>query len=143
MEVKDLRILIADSNLATNLQLRIQLEKLGCIVVSTTNNIFRLIYLIENLKPNFIILDSELIHLAVENYLKKTEIPVLFTTCFGIEEILIRLIKQKNTIGYLVKPLDSFSLRSSIEWAVKFHLYRRVEEDVLRLENLDETDCVL
>ena len=140
MKGKDLQILIADSNLATNLHLKIKLEKLGFSVIAMAENAFRLLYLLDKLNPNIIIIDTELLSNTVENHLKQLKTPILFTTCFGCETLLIRLSKQKNTIGYLVKPVDKFSLYSGIEWAVKFHLYNRNRKDILRTEKLDEVD---
>ena len=70
MKVKDLQILIADSNLATNLHLKIQLEKLGYSVIATAENAFRLLYLLEKLNPNLIILDTGLLSSSVECYLQ-------------------------------------------------------------------------
>lgn len=121
MKVQNLKIIIADSSLATNLKLKIQLDKLGCQVAATTDNAFRLQYLVEKLKPDFIILDTGLLNPAAEKYLKKSQIPILFTTCYGVDELLFSLFEKSNTVGYLVKPIDRFSLYSSIRGAISFH----------------------
>lgn len=121
MKIQDLQIVIADSSLAVNLKMKIQLEKLGCQVKATTDNAFRLKYLIEKLSPNLIIVDTELLKPSTDKYLAKLETPILFTTCYGATELLFLLFENQNTIGYLVKPLDRFSLYSSLRRAINFH----------------------
>lgn len=116
MNVKRLKILIADSSLATALQLKIQLETLGHHVLEITTNAFRLKYLVNTQQPDLLILDTENPSFFLEESIKELKIPTMFITCFGEKNKLDDVLNLNHSVGYFVKPIDIFTLRSTLKW---------------------------
>ena len=63
-------------------------------------------------------INGEITGIELAEQIKHLSIPTLFITSFGQLEYYERA-KQTNFIGYLVKPINKLSLRSSIELAIQ------------------------
>lgn len=112
---KSLNILIVENNLANALRMQLQLEKNGHSITGRPNNSSDALKLIQAAPPDLILIDTELsgkkAGIRLAKRIRFLNIPILFTTLFGSEEEF-KLTSQLNMIGYLVKPIDKFSLLS-------------------------------
>lgn len=112
---KSLRILIVENNLAGALKMQLQLEKNGHTVIGRPNNSSDALKSIQAVPPDLILMDTDLsgekAGIGLAKQIRFLNIPILFTTLFGSEEEF-NLTSQLNMIGYLVKPIDKFSLLS-------------------------------
>ena len=112
---KSLKILIVETNLANALRMQLQLEKTGHTITGRPNNSSDALELIQVAPPDLILMDTNLsgekAGIGLAKQIRFLNIPILFTTLFGSEEEF-NLTSQLNMIGYLVKPIDKFSLLS-------------------------------
>ena len=122
MSASSLKILIVEDDLSFALELGILVEKIGYQVVATVDNSAEALELIFSENPDLILMDidikGKLTGIQIGQKIKHLDIPILYLTSFGSDEYY-QEAKRSNMIGYLVKPLDKYSLRSSIELAIK------------------------
>lgn len=128
----EIRILIVEDEALIAEELRGRLSNLGYKVVGVTHSGEDAIELTRTEAPNIVLMDIQL-HgkmdgiQAAEEIRNELHIPVIFVTAYADDETLKRA-KVTQPFGYLLKPFDTYELRSSIEMA----LYKNDIEAALR-----------
>ena len=98
------------------------LTKDGYTVVGESDNVKEALFDIEHLQPDMVLLDINLegeldgIFLA-ESIRKRTTVPFIFLTSLSDDETLEK-VKQTNPAGYIIKPFNERTLKTSIELAL-------------------------
>ena len=116
-----LSILIVEDDLSFALELEMLIKEIGYQVAGRVDNASAAQQLIQKQLPDLILMDIELkgdlsgIELAEK--IASLHIPILFITSYA-EDSYYERAKKTNFIGYLVKPVKEYSLRSSIELAI-------------------------
>lgn len=122
MALKDLSILIVEDDFSFALELEMLVKEIGYQVLATVDNSAEALETIHADEPDLILMDVDIkgrfSGIEVAEKVKQLQIPVLFITSLKTQAIYERA-KNTNFIGYMVKPLASFSLRSSIELAIQ------------------------
>ena len=132
MALKDISILIVEDDFSFALELEILVKEIGYEAITTVDNSAEALEAIYADEPDLILMDIDIkgkfSGIEIAEKIKHLHIPVLFITSLKQQETYDRA-KNTNFIGYMVKPLASFSLRSSIELAVQqIHTTSRMEE---------------
>jgi len=113
-----LNILIVEDDIALAANLEMTVEEMGYRVIARVDNSTDALKIIETKHPDLILMDidikGDLTGIQVAERIKHSEIPVLFITSFN-EQKYFDLAKQTNYIGYLIKPVNKFTLNSAIE----------------------------
>lgn len=122
MAENTLSVLIVEDDLSFAIELDMLVKEIGYHVLGRADNSEEALRIILSEAPDLILMDNDIngkmtgIELAEQ--IKHLSIPVLFITSFGQTEYYERA-KKTNFIGYLVKPINKISLRSSIELAIQ------------------------
>ena len=118
----NLKILIVEDNLSLALDLEMVVKDLGYHVIGNVDNSGDAFDLIYSNHPDLILMDidikGKLSGIDIAEKIKPLDIPVLFITSFAQESYYDKATLT-NLIGYMVKPIDKFSLRSAIEMAFR------------------------
>jgi two-component system, response regulator PdtaR len=121
--LKQLTILIADDESIIRMGLKQILEEAGHTVYTAENGVYALKQA-ESCNPDLVILDIKMPEMdgleAARLLLDKTEIPVIFLTAYGEQELIKRAVRLP-VMGYLVKPIKEPELLAMIEVAVARH----------------------
>jgi DNA-binding LytR/AlgR family response regulator len=122
MPAQELSILIVEDDFSFSLELEILVKDIGYKVLGTVDNSAEALELIYAEHPDLILMDidikGKLTGIEIAEKVQHLNIPILFITSIKQESHYNRA-KQTNFIGYMVKPVEEYSLRSSIELAVK------------------------
>ncbi|MFK7983962.1 MAG: LytR/AlgR family response regulator transcription factor [Saprospiraceae bacterium] len=122
MPLEDISILIVEDDFSFALELEMLVKEIGYQVAAIADNSAEALEAIFADKPDLILMDIDIkgkfSGIEVAEQVKHLHIPILFITNLRQEAIYERA-KNTNFIGYMVKPLASFSLKSAIELAVK------------------------
>jgi DNA-binding LytR/AlgR family response regulator len=117
-----LNILIVEDDISFSIELEILVKKIGYNVVGVADNSASALELIFGASPDFILMDIDikgaLTGTDIGEKIKHLNIPVLFITSFG-DEKHYQAAQKSNAVGYLVKPVDKYSLRTAIDLAFK------------------------
>ena len=117
-----LNILIVEDELSFALELEMLVQKIGYNVIGTADSSGRALELIFSHLPDFILMDisiqGDLSGTEIGQKIKHLQIPILFITSFGNENHY-QEAQKSNMVGFLVKPLDKYSLRTAIDLAIK------------------------
>jgi PAS domain S-box-containing protein len=119
------RVMIAEDEVFTALELQFHLEQLGYEVVDLVSSGEQAIERARQLKPDLMVMDVRLeggidgID-AFEIIRKEHDAPVIFLTAFGDEETISRA-KESGAFGYILKPFKERELRAMIEVALNRH----------------------
>jgi AmiR/NasT family two-component response regulator len=117
--LKHLTILVADDESIIRLGLKHILEEVGHTVYTAENGT-QAIRQAENCQPDLVILDIKMPELdgleAARLLLEKTQVPVIFLTAYGEQELIERAARLP-IMGYLVKPIKEAELLAMIEVA--------------------------
>jgi len=138
MMENSLTVLIVEDDLSFAIELDILVKEIGYKVLGRADNSEDALGIILSESPDLILMDNDIngqktgIELAEQ--IKHLSTPILFITSFGQTEYYERA-KQTNFIGYLVKPIDKLSLRSSIELAIQNLEQSRLMENNGTLSN--------
>ncbi|NNE70899.1 MAG: sigma 54-interacting transcriptional regulator [Rhodothermales bacterium] len=119
------RVLIAEDEVFTALELQFHLEQLGYQVVDLVSSGRQAVERALELKPDLMMMDvrleGELDGIdAFMEIREKHDVPVIFLTAFGDEET-IRRAKDSGAFGYILKPFKERELRAMIEVALNRH----------------------
>jgi len=126
-------ILIVDDEVVITTQLKETLERMGYVVGGTALSGEEAIAKAEELRPDLIIMDIVMKNSGVDGItaaerIKNTwDIPVIFLTAYGNDQILERA-KFVNPYGFINKPFTERELKTAIELA----LYRIEKERELK-----------
>ncbi len=121
--MKKLIILVADDESIIRLGLKQILEEAGHTVYTSVNGI-EAIKQAESCQPDLAILDIKMPDMdgleAARLLLDKTQLPVIFLTAYGEQELIERAARLP-IMGYLVKPIKEAELLAMIEVAAARH----------------------
>lgn len=116
-----LSILIVEDNLSFALELEMLVEELHYRTIGRADNSGEALDLIFSKNPDLILMDIDikgnLSGLEIGEKIAHLNIPILYITGLA-DQTYEQALKQKGTIGYLVKPVDKITLRSSINLAI-------------------------
>lgn len=119
--MKPLTVLIVEDDSSYSLELEILVEKLGYKITSVVDNSAEAVETILIDKPDLILMDIDikgrLTGIEVAEKTKHLAIPVLFITSFG-DETNYQQAQNLNPVGYLVKPVNKYTLESAISLAL-------------------------
>lgn len=143
-----LKILIVEDSLSFAIELEMLIQEIGYQVIGRADNSADALELIYSEKPDFILMDIDIkgrmTGTQIAARIKHLDIPILFITSFGDDEHYNQAAKG-NMVGYLVKPVDKYSLRTAINLAIsnaylstKPQKTKKPETDV---ENFLFNDC--
>ncbi len=122
MSTATLSILIVEDDLSFALELDMLVREIGYNVVGRIDNSAEALETILTESPDMILMDidikGKLTGIEIAEKIKHLDIPVLFITSFA-QETYYNQAKKTNFIGYLVKPINKYSLRSSLEMAMR------------------------
>lgn len=119
---QSLRILIVEDQLSFSLELEMLVKRMGYEVIGNVDNSAEALETIFAEEPDFILMDidirGQLTGLQIGERIRHLDIPILYITAFGDEEHYAAA-KRSNLMGYLVKPVDRYSLETAMDLA--FH----------------------
>lgn len=117
-----LNILIVEDDVSLALDLELAVEEMGYNVVAIVDNSKDAFKAIGHHDPDLILMDIELngnlSGIQIAEKIEQLDIPVLYVTSLN-DQAHFEKAKQTNYIGYIVKPVNKFTLRSSIETAFR------------------------
>jgi len=129
----DKRILIVEDERIVAEDLLRCLQNMGYIVTSVANSGEMAIKIVENDRPDLVLMDIVLngkmdgIETAEQMHLR-FNIPVIYLTAYADEKILERA-KITEPFGYIIKPFNEMELRINIEIALcKYKMERKLME---------------
>lgn len=122
MSTKQIEVLIVEDDLSFAIELEMLIEDIGCKVLKRVDNSAAALEVIFGNEPDLILMDIDikgmLSGVEIAQKIKHLNIPVLFITSHH-EMAMYKQATESNSIGYLVKPLQSFTLRSTINLAIE------------------------
>ena len=122
MPYEAISILVIEDDYSFALELKILVEELGYQVAACIDNGAAAIAYISNTPPDLILMDIDLKGkkngIEVAENIKHLNIPILFITSYK-DDKHYALAKATNLIGFVVKPVEDFTLRTSINLAVE------------------------
>ena len=128
-----LNVLVVEDGFSFALELRMLLEKIGYCCAGIVDNAGKALSLIENDEPDAILMDIDLkgkvSGLDLAEKIKDREIPILFITSYKDDTTYSRAA-ELNHIGFLVKPLNDFTLLSAIDACLRAIEPRDVNSNV-------------
>lgn len=121
MANQKLQILIIEDNLSFSLELEILVQEIGYEVAAAVDNSAEALEIIFSQPIDFILADidikGKLTGIDIAKKIRHTQIPVLFLTSFG-DEVHYQQALKSNFAGYLVKPIDKYTLRTAVNLAI-------------------------
>jgi len=117
----DTRILLAEDETITRMDLREMLENLGYNVVGEASDGAAAVNLARALKPDLVLMDIKMPEVdgisAAETLAQEHITPVLLLTAYSDKEFIDRAV-DAGVMGYLVKPFLEAQLKPAIEVAL-------------------------
>ncbi|HBG46801.1 MAG TPA: response regulator [Deltaproteobacteria bacterium] len=134
------KVLIAEDNSKTRLFLKNQLELLGYQVEAVSNGLAA-VELVEELKPNLVIMDVKMPEMdgidAAKAISSKGPMPIILITGLSSDEMASKAI-ESGVFAYLVKPVT----KKQLEPAIKLAMARYNEFKSLKVEVSDLKDAI-
>ena len=133
--MEPVRILVVEDEGVTAMDIQAQLQSLGYDVPVLAFSGEEAVAQTESLRPDLILMD---IHLtgklngieAAAQIRERYNIPLIYLTAYADEETL-QQAKLTEPVGYILKPFDQRTLRSTIEMALYRHKMERQRADIL------------
>ena len=117
-----LKVLIVEDNFSFAIELEMLLEELNYEVISKHDNSATALEAIFSKEPDLILMDinikGELNGVEIGQKIIGLNIPILYITSFK-DEATYREAAKSNMIGYLVKPIEKYSLRTAVQLAIE------------------------
>lgn len=139
MQNFNLEILIVEDNLSYAIELEMIVSELEYQLLGIVNNADDALKMIYSKKPDLILMDidikGQMTGIDIAEKIKEEEIPILFLTSFDQEEFYQKALNT-NLIGYLIKPVNKFTLRSAIEMAFNRKAKNNIEKEFPEEETL-------
>lgn len=115
------KILIVEDEAIVALSIKMEVQKLDCIVIGMASTEEEVFDIIKNDIPDIILMDINLGEnengIDIINKIKKTQdIPVLYLTAFSDDETMTEAFAT-NPLGYMVKPFKEQDLKIHIQLA--------------------------
>jgi len=122
MSTQKLNVLIVEDDLLLGIETESQLKKMGYNVLGIADNsgtAFEIIYADE---PDVILMDidikGKMTGTQIGEKIKHLNIPILYLTSFD-DDTHFAEAQKSNIIGYLIKPVQPFNLKTALALAVK------------------------
>ena len=134
------RIVIAEDEAISRMDLCEMLQNLGYTVVGQAGDGVAAVNLARTLKPDLVLMDIKMPELdgisAAETLSDERAVPVLLLTAYSDREFVDRAV-DAGVMGYLVKPFAEAQLKPAIEVALeRWREVRQIQQD---LEETKET----
>ncbi len=145
--MSDTRILLAEDETITRMDLREMLEHLGYSVVGEAGDGVAAVNLARTLKPDLVLMDIKMPGLdgiaAAETLIQERITPVLLLTAYSDKEFVDRAV-DAGVMGYLVKPFQEAQLKPAIEVALeRWREVRQIQQDLAQTQETLETRKVV
>lgn len=119
--VRPLSVLIVEDDLSFAIELNMLVKEIGYNIKARVDNSAEALEIALTDAPDLILMDIDikgrLNGLEIAEKIRHLEIPILFITSHDNEEDYERA-KQTNFVGYLVKPVNKYSLKSAVKLAM-------------------------
>jgi two-component system, response regulator PdtaR len=141
--VSDTRILVAEDEAISRMDLCEMLENLGYTVVGQAGDGVAAVNLARTLKPDLVVMDIKMPELdgiaAAESLAEERTVPVLLLTAYSDREFVDRAV-DAGVMGYLVKPFAEAQLKPAIEVALeRWREVRQIQQDLAETKETLET----
>jgi AmiR/NasT family two-component response regulator len=141
--MSDTRILLAEDEVISRMDLREMLENLGYIVIGEAGDGVAAVNLARALKPDLVLMDIKMPELdgisAAETLSQERVTPVLLLTAYSDKEFVDRAV-DAGVMGYLVKPFAEAQLKPAIEVALeRWREVRQIQQDLSQTQETLET----
>jgi two-component system, response regulator PdtaR len=141
--VTDTRILVAEDEAISRMDLCEMLENLGYTVVGQAGDGVAAVNLARTLKPDLVVMDIKMPELdgiaAAETLAEERSVPVLLLTAYSDREFVDRAV-DAGVMGYLVKPFAEAQLKPAIEVALeRWREVRQIQQDLAETKETLET----
>jgi two-component system, response regulator PdtaR len=141
--MSDTRILLAEDEVISRMDLREMLENLGYIVIGEAGDGVAAVNLARALKPDLVLMDIKMPELdgisAAETLSHERVTPVLLLTAYSDKEFVDRAV-DAGVMGYLVKPFAEAQLKPAIEVALeRWREIRQIQQDLSQTQETLET----
>jgi response regulator NasT len=141
--MSDTRILLAEDEVISRMDLREMLENLGYSVVGEAGDGVAAVNLARTLKPDLVVMDIKMPELdgisAAETLAQERVTPVLLLTAYSDKEFVDRAV-DAGVMGYLVKPFAEAQLKPAIEVALeRWREIRQIQQDLAQTQETLET----
>ena len=139
----DTRILVAEDEAISRMDLCEMLENLGYTVVGQAGDGVAAVNLARTLKPDLVVMDIKMPELdgisAAETLAEERTVPVLLLTAYSDREFVDRAV-DAGVMGYLVKPFAEAQLKPAIEVALeRWREVRQIQQDLAETKETLET----
>lgn len=139
----DTRILVAEDEAISRMDLCEMLENLGYTVVGQAGDGVAAVNLARTLKPDLVLMDIKMPELdgisAAETLNEERSVPVLLLTAYSDHEFVDRAV-DAGVMGYLVKPFAEAQLKPAIEVALeRWREVRQIQQDLAETKDTLET----
>lgn len=119
--IMPISILIVEDDISFALELEMLVQEVGYRVAGVVDNAVSALGIIYADQVDFILMDidikGKMTGLELGRKIRPLKIPILFITSFG-NEAHYEEAQKSNTVGYLVKPIDKYTLHTAITLAV-------------------------
>jgi len=137
------RLLIAEDEVISRMDLREMLENLGYTVVGEAGDGVAAVNLARALKPDLVLMDIKMPDLdgiaAAQALAQDHLVPVLLLTAYSDREFVDRAV-DAGVMGYLVKPFAEAQLKPAIEVALeRWREVRQIRSDLSQSQEQLET----
>jgi AmiR/NasT family two-component response regulator len=137
------RILVAEDDVITRMDLREMLDNLGYQVVGEAGDGVAAVNLARESRPDLVIMDIKMPELdgisAARSLAEERVAPVLLLTAYSDREFIDRAV-EAGVMGYLVKPFAEAELKPSIDVALaRWREMRQIQQDLAQTKETLET----
>jgi two-component system, response regulator PdtaR len=141
--MSDTRILLAEDEVISRMDLREMLENLGYSVVGEAGDGVAAVNLARTLKPDLVLMDIKMPELdgisAALTLSQERVSPVLLLTAYADREFVDRAV-DAGVMGYLVKPFAEAQLKPAIEVALeRWRELRQIQHELTSTQETLET----
>jgi two-component system, response regulator PdtaR len=141
--MSDTRILLAEDEVISRMDLREMLENLGYSVIGEAGDGVAAVNLARTLKPDLVLMDIKMPELdgisAALTLSQERVAPVLLLTAYADREFVDRAV-DAGVMGYLVKPFAEAQLKPAIEVALeRWRELRQMQHDLASTQETLET----
>lgn len=141
--MSDTRILLAEDEVISRMDLREMLENLGYSVIGEAGDGVAAVNLARTLKPDLVLMDIKMPELdgisAAQTLTQERVTPVLLLTAYADREFVDRAV-DAGVMGYLVKPFAEAQLKPAIEIALeRWRELRHIQQELASTQDTLET----
>jgi len=141
--VSPTRILLAEDEVISRMDLREMLENLGYTVIGEAGDGVAAVNQARTLKPDLVLMDIKMPELdgisAAQTLSEERVAPVLLLTAYSDKEFVDRAV-DAGVMGYLVKPFAEAQLKPAIEVALeRWRETRQIQQDLAQTQETLET----